>query len=282
MSVQAISKQSTPTPSLASSFSTSPPPALFSASAMGQRAASSYTLPISSSPTSNSQSSTPPTNSTSSTPSHTPPDANSQMPTPLTAQTIARANSIEKSKPQSPRRNVISLYNEASIIQLVDKPDGSPGKNLRTTQVKPAKGARATRVLDHQGSKGSISPFAELDEPAFTRSPSLRQRHKLLNIPPPAPRITLRVRVIHTDATQALVVSPITLVGDVVRALMAQLYIEVPPASSGLQNRGSASLISPVHNSKPALVIPSEPGGDDIYMEESSPLGLYLSMQFSV
>ena len=49
--------------------------------------------------------------------------------------------------------------------------------------------------------------------------------------------------------------------------------ISTPKHSTG--NNLSASLASPTAYSKPILLIPATPGGDETYLDEDSPIGLY-------
>ncbi len=97
------------------------------------------------------------------------------------------------------------------------------------------------------------------------------------HLPPPSARTTVRVRILHTDATVATIVSPLTMVGDILRETLLLVKFEHPDqnAALALQNRWSVSLASPVPDSKPTLAIPSVPGGDDTYLDENCPIGLY-------
>lgn len=56
---------------------------------------------------------------------------------------------------------------------------------------------------------------------------------------------------------------------------MDQCKVHLTHSEATPNNLYSLSLVSPVAHSKPTLIIPAAPGGDDAYLDEDSPIGLY-------
>jgi hypothetical protein len=84
------------------------------------------------------------------------------------------------------------------------------------------------------------------------------------------------VHVLHTGVTYSIVVSPLTLVGDVLNDITSQIKPHLATPEPTTSNNLSVSLASPTVYSKPTLLIPATSGGDETYLDEGSPIGLYL------